>query len=115
MLGEPTEAAYGFQGVFMRERIIVASLLLVCAACAPHRASQSSPAPPLLRLIATSTLNPAVLESNDPNPGHFCFVGTKDCMTPSEMYGGFCLLSTGRCKSDAHAQVASEIVLPAER
>jgi beta-lactamase regulating signal transducer with metallopeptidase domain len=45
--------------------------------------------------------------ANDPNPGRLCHVGTKDCMMPSEMSVGTCLLSTGRCQADGHLQPAS--------
>jgi hypothetical protein len=116
-LGEPIEQAYLFREVFMRAWIIVASLLLACSACSPHRVVQSTaPSSPLRREVSAKH---AVFESDEPNPGHFCFVGTKDCMTPTEMYDGFCFLSTARCKSDARAQVAGvhtlEMVLPIDR
>lgn len=99
---------------------IMAPLLLVIAACAPHAAVQSPPAPAL----GTAS------QSNDATPWHFCLVGTKDCAAVNEFTT--CLLSTGRCNADAHIEYASsemrlklepsvarganpEIVLPVER
>jgi hypothetical protein len=82
---------------------IFAPLLLGMAACASHPIESTHPAMPALRASAPQ---PAVLESGDPNPGRLCHVGTKDCMTPSEMSTGICMLSTGRCKGDGHLQYA---------
>jgi hypothetical protein len=88
----------------MYERIL-APLLLGIAACASHPMVQSThPAAPALR---ASSVQPAVFESSDPNPGRLCHVGTKDCMTPSEMSTGSCMLSTGRCKGEGRLQYAS--------
>jgi hypothetical protein len=115
----------------MCARIIAAPLLLVLLACAPHAVvhlPQSSPTPAL----RPAALSAARRESSDPNPWRFCLVGTRDCMTLSEMSIGTCLLSTGRCRADGHIQPAStetrlllespaagganpEIVLPVER
>jgi len=92
----------------MYARIIVAPLLLAIWACAPHPVAQTlqSTPPPAVRSSALST---AALESSDPKPGRLCRVGTKDCMTPSEMSVGLCMLSTGRCKADGHLQYASSM------
>jgi hypothetical protein len=122
---------FGQGGDFMYAKMIVVALLLANAACAPRSVVRSTP--PLSALgFQPFALEPAVFESDDPNPGRLCQVGTKDCMTPREMYGGLCFLSTGRCKADGHLQYVSaverlqleapvagggnpEIILPVER
>jgi hypothetical protein len=87
----------------MYARTIVIPLLLAIAACAPHPVMQvPTPAPALL----SSTFSAALLESNDPNPGRLCLVGTKDCMSMSKTPFGTCLLSTGRCEADVRIQNA---------
>jgi hypothetical protein len=82
----------------------VVLLLLTSAACAPPPVVRSS-LPSSAQAFQSFALEPAVFESNDPNPGLFCLVGTKNCGASSEF--GRCLLSTGRCKSDAHVEFAS--------
>lgn len=92
----------------MYARTIVVPLLVAIAACAPHPVMQvSTPVPALL----TTTFSGALLESNDPNPGRLCLVGTKDCMSMSKTPFGTCLLSTGRCEADVRIQNADSRLL----
>jgi hypothetical protein len=96
----------------MYARTIVVPLLSAIAACAPHSVMQvPTPMPALL----TTTVSAALLESNDPNPGRLCLVGTKDCMSMSEIPFRTCLLSTGRCKADARIQNADSRLSPEPR
>ena len=89
----------------MNARITVAALLLAIAACAPRPGVQSTPSAPMpMPTLQTSALTPAIFESSDADPWRFCLVGTKDCAALSEF--GTCLLSTGRCNSDAHIENA---------
>jgi hypothetical protein len=93
----------------MYARTIAVPLLLAVAACAPHSVMQvPTPMPALL----TTTVSAALLESNDPNPGRLCLVGTKDCMSMSETPFATCLLSTGRCEADVRIQNADSRLLP---
>jgi hypothetical protein len=85
----------------MHARITVAALLLAIAACTPHAVVQSPPVPAL----RTTAVKSAVSESNEATPWRFCLVGTKDCAALNEFTT--CLLSTGRCKADAHVEFAS--------
>jgi len=112
---------------------LVAPLLLAIAACVPHPAARLHQSSTLTPALLTAGLDDTRFDSSDPNPGRFCLVGTKDCMSLSEMSFGTCLLSTGRCKAEARIQPASaesrrlllespvagganpEIVLPLER
>ena len=92
----------------MNARTLAVPLLLAISACAPHSAIQvPNPMPALL----TATVSAALLESNDPNPGRLCLVGTKDCMSMSEIPFSTCLLSTGRCKADGRIQNADSRLL----
>jgi hypothetical protein len=92
----------------MYARTIVVPLLSAIAACAPHPVMQvPTPMPALL----TTTFSAALLESNDPNPGRLCLVGTKDCMSMSDIPFRTCLLSTGRCKADGRIQNADSRLL----
>jgi hypothetical protein len=92
----------------MYARTIVVPLLSAIAACAPHSVIQvPTPIPALL----TTTVSAALLDSNDPNPGRLCLVGTKDCMSMSEVPFRTCLLSTGRCKADGRIQNADSRLL----
>ena len=93
----------------MYTRTIVVPLLSAIAACAPHSVMQvSTPMPALL----TNTFSAALHESNDPNPGRLCLVGTRDCMSMSEIPFRTCLLSTGRCEADGRIQNAdSRLIL----
>jgi hypothetical protein len=93
----------------MYARTIVVPLLLAIAACAPHSVMQvPTPMPALL----TTKVSAALFESNDPNPGRVCLVGTKDCMSMSKTPFGTCLLSTGRCEADVRIQNADSRLLP---
>ena len=56
--------------------------------------------------LLTATVSAALLESNDPNPGRLCLVGTKDCMSMSDIPFRTCLLAMGRCKADGRIQNA---------
>ena len=92
----------------MYARTIVVPLLFAVAACAPRSVMQvSAPTPALL----TTTLSAALLDSNDPNPGRLCLVGTKDCMSMSKTPFRTCLLSTGRCEADGRIQNADSRLL----
>jgi hypothetical protein len=91
----------------MFARITVVSTLLACAACAPPSVVRST-APRSALAFQSVALELAIFESNDPNIGRLCQVGTKDCMTPSEMYAGLCFLSTGRCQAGGHLQYAMQ-------
>jgi hypothetical protein len=92
----------------MYARTIVVPLLSAIAGCAPHSVMQvPTPMPALL----TNTFSAALLESNDPNPGRVCLVGTKDCMSMSKTPFGTCLLSTGRCEADVRIQKAESRLL----
>lgn len=88
----------------MQARIIVAALLFAIAACAPRSVIQSTPAAPTPDLRG-SALNSVVRKTNDADPWQFCLIGTKDCADLHEF--ATCLLSTGRCKADAHVEYAS--------
>lgn len=98
----------------MYSRLIVVSLLLTGSACAPPAVVRSTPPLPA-RASPSFAFAPTVFESNDPNPGRICQVGTKDCMTPSEMAGGLCFLASGRCKADGHLQYESAVQRLLER
>lgn len=92
----------------MYARTIVVPLLSAIAGCAPHSVMQvPTPMPALL----TTTVSAALLDSNDPNPGRLCLVGTKDCISMSEIPFRTCLLSTGRCKADGRIQNADSRLL----
>jgi hypothetical protein len=92
----------------MYARTIVVPLLVAIAACAPHSVMQ---VPPPMPALLTTTFSAALLESNDPNPGRLCLVGTKDCMSMSKTPFGTCLLSTGRCEADVRIQNADSRLL----
>jgi hypothetical protein len=92
----------------MYARTIVVPLLFAIAACAPRSVMQ---VPTPTSALLTTTLSAAVLESNDPNPGRVCLVGTKDCMSMSKTPFGTCLLSTGRCEADVRIQKAESRLL----
>jgi hypothetical protein len=92
----------------MYARTIVVPLLSAIAACAPHTVMQ---VPTPMPTVLTTTFSAALLESNDPNPGRLCLVGTKDCMSMSETPFGTCLLSTGRCEAEVRIQKAHSRLL----
>lgn len=92
----------------MCARTIVVPLLLAIAACAPRSVMQ---VPIPMPVLSTTTFSAALLDSNDPNPGRLCLVGTKDCMSMSGMPFRTCLLSTGRCKADGRIQNADSRLL----
>src|ERR1700676_2977036 len=95
-------------GSFMYARTIAVPLLSAIAGCAPHSVMQvPTPMPALL----TTTVSAALLDSNDPNPGRLCLVGTKDCMSMSVVLFSTCLLATGRCKADGRIQNADSRLL----
>src|ERR1700676_472994 len=87
---------------------IAVPLLSAIAACAPHSVMQvPTPIPALL----PTTVSAALLDSNDPDPGRLCLVGTTDCMSMSDIPFRTCLLSTGRCKADGRIQNADSHLL----
>lgn len=87
----------------MYARTIVVPLLSALAACAPHSVMQL---PTPMPALPTTPVSAALLDSNDPNPGRLCLVGTKDCMSMSDIPFRTCLLAMGRCKADGRIQNA---------